>query len=177
MAHYAPCFNCAVDKAACARRLALQKTLAGSHVTSIKFCCPDRKAHFTHGQRVAFDWKYWEGDGYDDENCIHLTFHGTVLQEKGPKFVVQVDAGKDATGEGIDASEVFKRNDALITKVRPADMLPLPQPDRAVCLTCYQVEGIEEIRCHRTNSSPTWKPKGCITPDDGPFRAMEEYPW
>lgn len=176
MTYYATCFNCAVDKTSCARRLALQKALAGSHVTSIKFRCPDRNAHFTPGQRVAFDWKYWYGDGYDDENCIHLTFHGTVLQENGSKFVVQVDAGKDATGEDIDASEVFKRNDALITKVRPADMLPLPQPDRSVCLTCYQVEGMEEIRCHRTNSSPTWKPNGCITPDTGPFK-VEEYPW
>lgn len=176
MAHYAPCFNCAVDKPTCARRLALQKTLAGSHVTSIKFRCPDRKAHFTPGQRVAFDWKSWDSDGYD-ESCIHLTFHGTVLQEKGSKFVVQVDAGKDASGEELEAKDIFTKNDAMIIKIRPADMLPLNEPPRSVCLICYQVEGMEEIRCHRTNSSPTWKPKGCITPDSGPFKVEEEYPW
>jgi len=175
MTTYATCFNCAVDKTACARRLALQKALAGSHVTSVKFRCPDRQAHFRSGQRVAFDWKVWETDGYD-ESCMNLTFHGTVLQEKGSKFVVQVDAGKDKTIEGYEASEVFKRNDALITKVRPADMRPLNEPTRSVCLTCYQIEGMEEIRCHRTISDQKWKPKGCITPDSGPFK-VEEYPW
>lgn len=175
MTHYAPCFNCAVDKTTCARRLALQKTLAGSHVTSIKFRCPDRKAHFTPGQRVAFDWKSWDSDGYD-ESCIHLTFHGTVLQEKGPKFVIQVDAGKDASGEELEAKDIFTKNDAMIIKVRPADMLPLNEPPRSVCLTCYQIEGMSEARCYRT-AGQVWKPKGCITPDDGPFRAEEEYPW
>ena len=176
MVCYATCFNCAVDKTACARRLALQKALAGSHVTSIKFRCPDRKAHFAPGQRVAFDWNYWDSDGYE-ESCLPLTFHGTVLQEKGTKFVVQVDAGHDASGEEIEASHVFKRNDALITKVRPSDMRPLDEATRSVCLACYQIGGMEEIRCHRTNSSPTWKPKGCITPDSGPFKPEDEYPW
>lgn len=174
MTHYATCFNCAVDKSACSRRAELQKALAGSHVTSVKFRCPDRQPHFTPGQRVAFDWKVWETDG-DEESCIHLTFHGTVLQEKGSKFVVQVDAGKDATLEEIDASDVFKRNDALITKVRPADMLPLNEPPRSVCLTCYQIEGMDGIRCYRSQGQ-VWKPKGCIMPDGGTFK-VEEYPF
>lgn len=175
MTHYATCFNCAVDKTTCPRRLALQKALVGNHVTSVKFRCPDRKAHFVPGQRVAFDWKMWEPDDYEDESCIHLTFHGTVLQEKGSKFVVQVDAGEDADGQEIKASDVFKRNDALITKVRPADMRPIDEPTKAVCVTCYQIEGMEEIRCYRSQGQ-VWKPDGCITPDSGPFK-VEEYSW
>ena len=175
MTHYANCFNCAVDKTTCQRRLALQKALAGSHVTSVKFRCQDRKAHFTSGQRVEFDWKSWESNDYD-EDCRHLTFHGTVIQEKGSKFIVQVDTGKDASGEEIEASDVFKKNDALIIKARPADMRPLDEPTKAVCLTCYQIEGMEDARCYRSQGQ-VWKPKGCITPDSGPFRVEDEYPW
>ena len=159
MTNYATCFNCAVDKAACRRRLSLRKVLAGNAITSVKFRCPERKAFFAPGQRVSFTWSMWESDGYE-ESALHLIFHGTVLRERGSKFVVQVDAGKDASGEEIEASDVFKTNEALLIKVRPANMTALDEPARAVCLTCYQVEG-QEDRCYRSDGQ-VWVPKGCI---------------
>lgn len=159
MTHYSTCFNCATDKTICPRRLSLQKALAGSAVTSVKFKCPERKALFASGQRVSFTWSMWESDGYE-ESALHLTFHGTVLRERGSKFVVQVDAGKDASGEEIEASDVFKKNEALLIKVRPANMTALGEPAKTVCLTCYQVEG-QEDRCYRSEGQ-VWVPKGCI---------------
>lgn len=159
MAHYATCFNCAVDKATCPRRLALQKALAGSNITSIKFKCPERQSFFSTGQRVSFDWTMWDSDGYD-ESSLPLVFHGTVIRERGSKFVVQVDTGKDASGEGIEASDVFKKNEALLIKVRPANMKALDEPSQTVCLTCYQIGGSAENRCYRNGTD--WVPNGCI---------------
>lgn len=159
MTHYATCFNCATDKATCARRTALQKALAGSGVTSVKFHCPERKALFAPGQRVSFDWSVWDSYGYE-ESRVPLVFHGTVVRERGSKFVVQVDAGKDASGEEIEAADVFKKNEALLIKVRPANMTALDEPTKAVCLTCYQIEG-QEDRCYRSDGQ-VWVPKGCI---------------
>lgn len=170
MTHYATCFNCAVDKSACARRQALRKALAGNAITSLKFRCPERRPFFVSGQRVAFDWKSFESDEYDT-SVLHLTFAGTVIRERGAKFVVQVDSGKDIEDD-IEASEVFKKNDALLIKVRPADMRPLNEPAKAVCLTCYQIEG-QDDRCYRS-AGQVWIPKGCIRAD-APAPKQEEY--
>jgi hypothetical protein len=169
MTYYAPCFNCTVDKAACPRRQSVRQALKGSAVTSLKFRCPERQPFFVSGQRVVFDWKSFESDEYDT-SVLHLTFKGTVIRERGTKFVVQVDSGKDIEDE-IEASEVFKKNDALLIKVRPADMRPLNEPAKAVCLTCYQVEG-QEDRCYRSGTS--WVPKGCIKAGE-PAPKQEEY--
>lgn len=165
MTHYATCFNCAVDKAACPRRIAVQQALRGSAVTSLKFRCPERKALFSPGQRVSFNWSSWENDGYES-SCLHLVFHGTVIRERGPKFVVQVDAGKDASGEELEASNIFTKNDALMIKVRPADMTALDEPAKSVCITCYQVEG-QEDRCYRS-AGQVWVPNGCIQTNTAP---------
>ena len=170
MTHYATCFNCATDKDTCERRIALKKALAGSAVTSVKFRCPERKAFFAPGQRVSFDWSMWENDG-DEESGLPLVFHGTVIRERGSKFVVQVDAGKDASGEGIEAAHVFKKNEALLIKVRPAHMAALDEPSKAVCLTCYQVEGVTEDRCYR--SGFYYSPPGCIKPVAAPEKTEE----
>ncbi len=167
MTHYATCLNCVNDKFTCERRIALREALKGSHVYSVKFKCPERRAYFEPGQRIAFDWKSFDSDGYD-ESCLHLTFHGTVIRERGSKFIVQVDAGHDTSGEGIAASEVFKKNDQLLIKVRPADMRPLhDEPSRAVCQTCYHVEGNAESRCYQNGTE--WMPKGCILPSGAPL--------
>ncbi len=159
MAQYTTCLNCAVDKASCSRRNDLRQLLAGNHITSIKFQCLERKSYFSTGQRVSFDWTMWESDGYD-ESSLPLIFHGTVIRERGSKFVVQVDAGKDASGEGIEASDVFKKNDALLIKVRPANMKALDEPAQTVCLTCYQIAGRAESRCYKNGTD--WVPNGCI---------------
>lgn len=160
MTHYATCFNCAVDKKTCPRRASLQAALKGSAVTSLKFRCPERQPLFAAGQRVSLTWSLWESDEYDSSE-LPLVFRGTVLRERGSKFVVQVDAGKDDSGEEIEASDVFKKNDALLIKVRPANMAALDEPAKSVCLTCYQVEGLAENRCYKMTD---WVPPGCIGP-------------
>lgn len=160
MTHYATCTNCAVDKSVCQKRANLREALKGQHVYSLKFKCTDRQPLFVSGQRVQFDWLLWDTDGYDSESTP-LTFHGTVLRERSPKFVVQVDHGVDASGEGIEASEIFKRNDQLLVKVKPADMRSLDESNRKVCATCYWVEGTAEDRCYKMSD---WTPGGCIDP-------------
>lgn len=170
MTHYATCFNCVNDRYTCPRHLAIRDALKGSGIYTVKFKCPERRAYFSTGQRVAFDWKSFESDGYD-ESVLHLTFAGTVIREKGTKFIVQVDRGKDISGEEIEASDVFKTNDALLIKVRPADMRPLNEPAKSVCLTCYHVEGGED-RCYRTGTD--WIPKGCIDPDTLPAKEFDD---
>lgn len=160
MTHYATCVNCAVDKSLCQKRLALREAIKGLYVYSLKFKCADRNPLFTTGQRVQFDWILWESDGYDSD-ALPMTFHGTVLRERGTKFVVQVDSGVDASGESIEASEVFKKNDQLLVKVKPSDMRALNEPSRRVCTTCYWVEGAAEDRCYKMTD---WVPNGCIEP-------------
>lgn len=160
MTHYATCVNCAIDKATCQRRASLRGALKGSSVYSLKFKCAERTPMFAAGQRIEFDWSLWEADEYDSSE-LPMVFHGTVIRERGTKFVIQVDAGKDASGEGIEASEVFKKNDQLLIKVRPANMRPIDEPPRKICETCYSVEGGED-RCYQNGTS--WMPKGCIRP-------------
>ncbi|MDQ0132627.1 hypothetical protein J2T08_000528 [Neorhizobium galegae] len=171
MTHYSTCTNCAVDKDMCPRRENLRKALKGSAVYSLKFKCPDRLPMFQPGQRVGFDWSLWDADDYDSSE-LPLTFSGTVLRERGTKFVIQVDSGPDTSGEGIQASDVFKKNDALLTKVRPAKMTALDEPARKVCLTCYHVEGQAEDRCYKSGTS--WVPNGCIEPDVSPKRDVND---
>ncbi|ANL02649.1 hypothetical protein EVC10_039 [Rhizobium phage RHph_Y25] len=160
MTHYATCINCAVDAVSCQRRQNLRAALKGSGVYSLKFKCAERQQMFSAGQRVEFDWSLWERDEYDSSE-LPMVFHGTVIRERGAKFVVQVDSGKDASGEGIEASEVFKKNDQLLIKVRPAKMRALDEAPRAVCSTCYHVEGGED-RCYQNGTD--WMPNGCIRP-------------
>jgi ribosomal protein S6E (S10) len=161
MTHYATCFNCVNDRYTCPRHLALRDALKGRGVYTVKFKCPERRAYFAPGQRVAFDWKSFESDEYDT-SVLHLTFTGTVIREKGTKFIVQVDGGKDISGEEMDASDVFTKNDQLLIKVRPADMRPLNEPTRAVCQACYHVEGNAESRCYQNGTD--WVPTGCVLP-------------
>ena len=158
MTHYTTATHCAVDQSSCQRRANLREAMKGQHVYSLKFRCNDRRAMFAAGQRVKFDWVMWEQSGDDDEG-LPLVFNGTVLRERGTKFVVQVDRDTDASGEGIQAKEVFRKNDQLLVKVKPACMRPLDEPDRSVCLVCYRVEGVAEDRCYRIGDG--WTPIGC----------------
>lgn len=159
MTHYSNCTNCAVDKSACRRRKELADALKGLSVYSLKFRCTDRQSMFSPGQRVVFDWVLWDSDGYDSD-ALPLIFKGTVLCERGTKFVVQVDHGVDASGEGIEAKDVFKKNDQLLVKVRPAHMRPLDEPSKLICGTCYWVEGVAEDRCYQSGYGHI--PVGCI---------------
>lgn len=164
MAHYAPCFNCAVDKNTCERRQSIRRAIQGSGILSLKFRCNQRQPMFSPGQRVSFVWTWWDNCGEGDDQGLGLVFHGTVIRESGAKFVVQVDAGKDASGEECEASHVFTKNDQLLIKVRPADMRALSEPPRHVCSVCSWVEGAAEDRCQRTPPEPFYSgytPTGC----------------
>lgn len=156
MTHYATCTNCAVDKATCARRKQITDGLRGLSVYSLKFRCADRKALFHAGQRIKFDWTYWDdcNEGYP------VTFNGTVVREVGTKFVVQVDDARDDCHE-IEAKDVFTKTDVLMIKVRPADMRALNEPDRRVCESCFEIEG-GEPRCYWQDGPWRVTPDGCI---------------
>lgn len=147
MAYYKPCKNCDVDKASCPRRQEVAKAIAGHSITVINFQCNLRKPIFHSGQRVRFIWTFWENDGEGGEGYgIGLTYHGTVIEEHGLRFIVRVDEGPSACSQKIDARGVFK-NDTLVIKVKPADMVDLGEPDRALCPSCSAYEG-EKSRCH-----------------------------
>lgn len=160
---YNTCTNCAVDAAACEVRQKIRSAIAGLHVQSITFTCAARKPMFHPGQRVSFKWSLWDSDDYGNASELPLIFTGTVVREVKTKFVVQVDNDMDKSGEEIGASDVFKKNDALLIKVRPADMVAVDEPDRRVCQTCYWVQGVSGPRCY----ADEWyhNPSGCIIPE------------
>jgi hypothetical protein len=137
MAYYKPCFNCAADKAACARRQEVRDAIAGLNVTAINFRCDIRQPMFRPGQRVEFDWI-----SYDDEAAFYcgdgeetVTFFGTVMHEKAgnKRFAIRVDPDQEC--DSITPKDVFKTGGDF-TSVRPADMRALGTPDRTICHVC-----------------------------------------
>lgn len=175
MAYYRPCKNCAVDNSTCPRRAALVGAISGQHVTSINFVCRDRQSMFRTGQRVSLRWVHWELNDYGDSDSLDLVFHGTVLIEKGTKFIVRVDDGPAVGGEVLkEAKDVFN-SDRLVIKIRPADMSALDEQDRSICTECTSYLG-ESGRCNGYGKPGAWDaywPRGCImppmtpTPQDG----------
>lgn len=166
MTYYAPCQTCAVDRTTCDQKKKVAKALAGIWATSIKFRCPKREPKFHPGQRVLFDWRHYEPNDWGDSDRFDLRFAGTVVAEKGLRFIVRVDEGDcidSSDGETIPASTVFK-NDRLIIKVKPADMLPRDEPDRVICPECCAYED-ETGRCHGHGDPKSWDsywPSGCL---------------
>lgn len=161
MAYYKPCKNCAVDKAACARRAEISTAIAGLSVTVVNFRCDLRKPLFHAGQRVQFAWTSWDSDGYEGDSSVDLLYHGTVIEENGLRFIVRIDDGPSACPEQLGARDVFK-NDSLVIKIKPADMVALDEPDRALCPSCSAYEG-EEARCLGWEDSfHSYWPDGCF---------------
>lgn len=162
MAYYKPCKNCAVDKASCPRRQEVATAIAGHYITVINFRCNLRKPLFHQGQRVRLTWTSWDNDGEGDEGySIGLTYHGTVVEEIGLRFIVRLDEGPSACAEKIDARDVFK-SDTLVIKVKPSDMAALDEPDRALCPSCSAYEG-EKSRCHGwEDQGYGYFPNGCF---------------
>lgn len=161
MAYYKPCKNCAVDKSSCLRRSEVAAGIAGLSVTVVNFRCGHREPLFHSGQRVRFIWTSWERGDYGDDHGIGLIYHGTVIEEKGLRFIVRVDDGPSACGEEIAARDVFK-NDTLVIKVKQSDMTALDEPDRALCPSCSAYEG-EEGRCHGwAEFDFSYWPDGCF---------------
>ena len=166
MTYYFPCRNCATDKTACKRRLEVKSALSGLNVTSIKFKCEDRKPMFGAGQRVSFAWKVYQDDceGVQYGEVYETEFVGTVISEanRGLRFIIRVDA----VNEYYDfiPSEVFK-NDNLIIKVKPVDMVALDEPNRSFCLGCFAYDLADaKGRCqgHDGVGWDRYIPDGCL---------------
>lgn len=155
MAYYKPCKNCAADTATCPRRTEVAKAIFGLSVTVVNFRCLSRKEMFRPGQRVEFHWIDY-GDGQFEEDAVSLLFHGTVMEERGLRFIVRVDDTEDARG-------VFK-SDSLVIKVKPSDMHALDEPDRPMCPSCCGYPG-EKSRCQgwgNPGSLESYWPVGCL---------------
>ncbi len=169
VAYYHPCKNCAVDAATCDRRLRVRDAIAGLHVTSVKFQCVKREPMFRSGQRVNFSWSHWEQSDYDGSGCENkLVFSGTVVAEKGSKFIVRVDdadgVAADEDYEDMSPKHVF-RNEGLVVKVKPCDMTPLSEPDKPMCPNCLAYDKDEAAwRCHSYDGGcwDVYHPEGCL---------------
>lgn len=162
MAYYKPCKNCAADKDTCLRRSEIAAAIAGHSVTVINFLCKERKSLFSAGQRVSFGWTAWEQGEFEDGEGQSLVFHGTVIAEKGLRFIVRVDDGPSACAEKTPARDTFK-SDNLVIKVKPSDMRPLDEPERRLCPSCSAYEG-EHSRCQGWDDPGfhSYWPDGCF---------------
>lgn len=161
MTYLQPCFNCQADKASCARRAEVLKGMKGLGITSAKFACADRQSKFRTGQRVEFDWRYYEPDGSEyGSECFIATFVGTIMREKpnNRRFSIRVDQ----TGEHYDLppSDVLKNPE--FTSVRPDDIRSLDEPDRSICPNCAAYDepaDMERLGCWARGQVDV--PKGC----------------
>lgn len=153
MTYYHKCKNCAVYPASCERRQNIKASIRGLGLTSVKFACPDRLPLFHAGQRVEFDWSYWDDSARDiygecDEDV--LTFSGTVVceNESARRFVVRVDQGAVQSSVEPEVSyypkDVFK-NGGFAVKVRPQNMRTLSEQSKDICPDCLGY-GVSE-RC------------------------------
>lgn len=155
MIYFAPCFNCAVEKATCERRVAMRRAIKGTGITSAKFNCPDRQAKFRRGQRVAFDWRY-----YDEYDGYIATFYGTIMREKpgNSRFSIRVD--QDHEDYDLSPSDVLKSPE--FTSVRHDDIRAIDEPDRPMCVNCGAYRELDDCRrlCGDHHSNPIedcWK--------------------
>lgn len=161
MTYYTTCLNCAVDKSACAKRKAVSNAIKGTGITSVKFRCTERVSKFRHGQRVAFDWRYYaddgSGEGYETE------FVGTIMHEKAgnKRFAVRVD--QDGEHYDCKPSDILKN--AEFISVRPADLRPLDEPDRVICPLCarYEDGDGERERCWGYGDLSNVAGLGCLS--------------
>lgn len=161
MTYLQPCFNCATDKATCTRRAQILQGLRGLGVGSVKFKCAERQSRFRHGQRVEFNWRYYEPiDDYGGAAEYHTTFRGTIMREKpnNRRFSIRVD--QEGEDYDLKPAEVF--NNPEFISVRPDDIRPLDEPDRAICPNCAAYEDhadMERLGCWARGQDDV--PKGC----------------
>ena len=134
MTYFSTCLNCAVDKAACGKRKAVRSAIKGLGITSAKFRCEDRVARFRRGQRVQFIWRYYDDAGEGRRDGYETVFVGTVMHEKAgnKRFAVKVDPDHEIYD--LKPGDILKN--AEFTSVRPDDMVPADEPDRALCPLC-----------------------------------------
>ena len=110
--------------------------------------CADRTPHFKRGQRVQFDWRYYDdvgsGQGYT------ATFYGTIMREKpgNKRFSIRVDP--DHEDYDLKPADILKSPE--FTSVRPADIQSIDEPDRPMCQLCsaYQDDADAKRLCLMT---------------------------
>jgi hypothetical protein len=129
MTYYSTCLNCAADKAQCERRKSLSAALKGTGVTSLKFKCADRQSLFERGQRVEFDWTY-----YEDNEGYQPVFVGTVMGEKPNRKRFNIRVDQDHDDYDLKPADVLKSPEFV--SVRPADMRQIEEPRRHMCALC-----------------------------------------
>lgn len=146
MTYFAPCFNCAADKATCERRAAMRKAIKGLGITSAKFNCPDRQAKFRRGQRVEFDWRYYDNESgeYGIPEGYTATFVGTIMREKpgNRRFSIRVDQDH----EDYDLKPSGLLSNPEFTSVRPDDIRALDEPDRPMCSLCSAYKDADDCK-------------------------------
>jgi hypothetical protein len=163
MAYYKPCKNCAIEKASCLRRAEVRDCISGLSVTVINFRCDLRKPLFHAGQRVSVIWTSWECSEFGEDHGVGLVYHGTVIEECGPRFIVRIDDGPSTCRNEVEARDTFK-NENLIIKAKPSDMTSLDEPGRALCPLCAAYAG-ETSRCMGwgdPQSIDSFWPIGCV---------------
>jgi hypothetical protein len=152
VSYFQPCFHCAADKANCLRRASIRQSISGLGLTSVKFTCADRVPRFRRGQRVSFDWRYYDDDGSGEEYTA--SFVGTIMHEKkgNRRFAIRIDP--DGEFYDLKPAELLKSPEFI--SVRHDDIKVLDEPDRPMCLTCaaYQDTSDVEAKCYRSAHNP-----------------------
>lgn len=122
--------------------LVISALLAFLGVTSVNFKCTDRVSRFRVGQRVEFDWRYFDEDGSGQDYTA--TFVGTVMREKvgNKRFSIRVDQ----EGEFYDLTPAEILKNPEFTSVRPDDMRALDEPDKPMCPNCAAYDDPDDIR-------------------------------
>lgn len=163
MSYFGTCFNCDADKETCSRRQHIREGIKGLGITSLKFNCPERLPKFHTGQRVKFSWRYYEQISQYDHEEFTVEFYGTIMREMpgNRRFSIRVDQEH----EDYDCSPRELLKNPEFTSVRPAEIEPLGEPDRAMCSLCRAYRGdpsdIERL-CY---SSGSCAPVGCLKAD------------
>lgn len=139
MANYRTCHNCRTDRNECANLARIKQAVAGLHVTSIKFNCPDRAPLYRTGDRVVVSWLVSSSvDDYYQNEYSQEIWPATVIKEIGPKFLILVD---DVDSDEGTPARSYIMSDTLYCKVSSGKLKPLDEPKRAVCGLCGIVAG------------------------------------
>ncbi len=152
MANYRTCHNCRVDPKECATRDIIKRAIAGLHVTSIKFNCPDRAPLYRAGDRVNVTWLVSSSvDDYYQNEYSQEIWPATVIQEVGPKFLILVD---DVDSDEGTPARGYIKSDTLYCKVSAGKLMPLNEPRRTVCDLCGIVAGNSFNACWQEGTRP-----------------------
>lgn len=152
MANYRTCHNCRVDRNECATRGIIKQAVAGLHVTSIKFTCPDRAPLYRAGDRVSVTWLVnAEIDDHYPADYNEETWPATVIGEVGPRWLICVD---DVPSDLETPARDYIKSGNLYCKVSAGKLAPLDEPKRCVCDLCGLVGGNGFEECWQQGTVP-----------------------